>query len=843
MTTFNSSDLHQEIDQNIPQWKRELLVRRRALGRTLHVGNSSVKLTCPAVVALVRQPEDLDSIDNVEESISSTGKESTFCLLNHSNTELPADFHPSLDTSSVVAVPVGNMRLLDSCSDVNSPLINGIDVQNKQSEVVSDDMCANYNLIMGEDKIVTHKKKGASSRSKFDCNNCSVNRQQNVLNNVIDQVVSNHATNGTSGKGDDYLSDSSEELQYGPGIVSKLKTKYLSMTLRGQKRSSRPSIINNLRRATSLENMLDADGNLNKDMPYNHVKDVYVKTDTKNMNNQPVYIGKTLVLNSHCRMKYLKNRSQDTMKRARSMDALLKSEIQQTSKTPNLLSKSHNLNSESSIKHGKPIASIVNENLVIVENVQLGRPEVDNNSGSMIGSESGVSSKKSLFQYKRSTSVSADGELPPPDLVKQTLKIFETSPKKKAKPQVQSNLSKLVSGFPKSSLSSTNHQIPSTSADRYSDKRKLGSSKPILSPKPVLSPEKLKQSRPRSRILFPKACQDSTKNCVSSLNPVSKYQPSSIATKILEKPIIKHEIIESVTHHHLLDHNISNEPNVCITSVQKTNPVVPVYNSCMNVSPVSSITNSRIGSDHNASHNSDVKANSSTKQDDFEDEVDNNECSKPVPESALENIRRGGMSVQFCFRNDNPQNSVAKSHLPIPKTSPQALNTSLVNHKVDKSLPVANVSPIRTTMTPHIGTKQVGIIRPLVSTKTQPLIAPVLTDKEIEKNLINRVKSIEQPISKVVVSIKSLPDNIVLGSVASDLVANTNHSLPQVCANSKTKTQGLWDEKLWHQTQNTIVFNFSDRKEVPDYIENDGLILTGKRDQPMVSYNFVYLFI
>lgn len=824
MTTFNTADLHQmEIDQSIPQWKRELLVRRRALGRTLHVGNSSVKLTCPAVVALVRQPEGLDGIDNVEELPSSTGRESTLCLLNQSCSQLPAEFHPSLESFSV-DIPVSNMRLLDSCSDVTSPLINGIDVQNKQSEVVSEDLCANYNLIMGQDKIVTHKKKSATSRSKFDCSNCSVNRQQNVMNNVIDQVASNNGTNGISGKGEDYLSDSSEELQYGPGIVSKLKTKYLSMTLRGQKRNSRPSI-NNLRRATSLENMLDADGNLNKDMPITPVKDIYVKTDTKNMNNQPICVGKTLVLNSHCRMKYLKNRSLDTMKRARSMDALLKSEIQHTSKTLGPFSKSNNLNNEPTTIHGKPIASIVNENVVIVENVRLGIS--DNNVGPKIGLESGVSSKQSLFQFKRSSSVTADGELPPPDLVKQTLKIFETSPKRRTKPQVQSNLSKLVSGF-NNSTSSSNSQIPSTS-NRSSDKRKLSSNKPTLSPKPVMSPEKFKPSR--SRILSPKAFQGSTNNCVSSFSPVSTNQPFSIVTNTLDKPIIKHEIIESMTNNQLSNYNVSNGPNVGLASLQKNNPVAPV-NSCEKVS-VPSITGSHICSDKNDSYHSEVKANSTIQSDDFE-EVDSNDCSKPVPESALENIRRGGMSVQFCFKNDNSQNSLAaKSHL--PRSSPQALNTSLVNQKLEKSPPIANVAPIRTSILPHIGTKQVGIIRPLVSTKPQPLIAPVLTEKEIEKNLINRVKSIEQPISKVVVSIKSLPDDVVLGSVASDLVANKNLSLPHVCANSEAKTQGLWDEKLWHQAQNTVVFNFSDRKEVPDYIENDGLILKGKRDHPMVS--------
>ncbi|CAG9818446.1 unnamed protein product [Phaedon cochleariae] len=48
----------------------------------------------------------------------------------------------------------------------------------------------------------------------------------------------------------------SEDLHYGPGIVKKLKNKYLSLALR--EAVTRPSILQ-LRKATSLENLLDED--------------------------------------------------------------------------------------------------------------------------------------------------------------------------------------------------------------------------------------------------------------------------------------------------------------------------------------------------------------------------------------------------------------------------------------------------------------------------------------------------------------------------------------------------------------------------------------------------------
>ncbi|XP_011692799.1 PREDICTED: uncharacterized protein LOC105452939 [Wasmannia auropunctata] len=112
--------------------------------------------------------------------------------------------------------------------------------------------------------------------------------------------------------------------------------------------------------------------------------------------------------------------------------------------------------------------------------------------------------------------------------------------------------------------------------------------------------------------------------------------------------------------------------------------------------------------------------------------------------------------------------------------------------------------------------KQIGIIRPLVSTKTQHP-QQNLSNRELEKNLINRVKSIEQP-TKVVVSLKS-----------------ADEIQPVKKTNTGGGGGGLWDTKPWNQQNNTMVFNFSNRKDVPDYIENDGLIIRRKRDKPKVG--------
>ena len=52
-------------------------------------------------------------------------------------------------------------------------------------------------------------------------------------------------------------SDSSEEIHYGPGFVSRLKSRYMSVALRGSARGS----LGALRRSASLEDFLDIDRN------------------------------------------------------------------------------------------------------------------------------------------------------------------------------------------------------------------------------------------------------------------------------------------------------------------------------------------------------------------------------------------------------------------------------------------------------------------------------------------------------------------------------------------------------------------------------------------------------
>lgn len=141
--------------------------------------------------------------------------------------------------------------------------------QQQPCSVVVGTVCSNMRLFKCEATIMTNFKKNPQinrCRSKFK-----------TKPQIITEI-----TNGL-----DYHSDSSEEFKYGPGIVNKLKSKYMSMTVREQK--PRPP----LRRSTSMDNIVE---DKHQDVPKHY--------------SQPDVI---------CMVSNVKS---ETMKRARSMEML-----------------------------------------------------------------------------------------------------------------------------------------------------------------------------------------------------------------------------------------------------------------------------------------------------------------------------------------------------------------------------------------------------------------------------------------------------------------------------------------------------------------------------------------
>ena len=91
--------------------------------------------------------------------------------------------------------------------------------------------------------------------------------------------------------------------------------------------------------------------------------------------------------------------------------------------------------------------------------------------------------------------------------------------------------------------------------------------------------------------------------------------------------------------------------------------------------------------------------------------------------------------------------------------------------------------------------------------------------------------------------IKSSPVNASAGSAANTTGSSTGFS--DVDTVISATNSPLWAMRKRRQTppaapaeNTTMVFNFSNRKEVPDYIDNDGVIFRRKRELPKVSPHF-----
>lgn len=738
--------------------------------------------------------------------------------------------------------------------------------------------------------------------------------------------------------GDECESDSSEELQYGPGIVNRLKSKYLNLTLR-ETNKSRVSV-QRFRRAASLEDLLDCEEETGEKTARKYAK-----------RNSPGVAPKSDRYRNA-------SRGNESMKRARSVETLMRYNA------PPVQEEIIQVNRLVSLRQ-EP----VNDHIVLIDRttVKIESRLVDTDR------------PKAVNKPKRIKPLLAETERPPPDLVKTTMRIFEGSVKKfKPKGEVAVKVATFKTINDSYKAQTLKKVVP----------------KPPIQPKPFVngnskgpaSPKKISVPQiPMAELIEkPEVLEEYRNDCVvtepivqSVSSVVSKFQqiekshspsPSPEPTYKFkfspapspEPPVAKlKSSIESLA---------KSPPVTPIPSPRITSPALPSPGSPkrdlarQNSSPVqqspspsrellrqasapevtakdSSPSDDRdsreqlVVAEEPRRDNDEVgdrteivreerktvvdeeqRASSIVDESTISGENETVDGSRTITKLALDNISKAGSTVQFNF-GDKP--SIGKSYLPgggatvagaqngrkieaaqttngvkeskssSDKKSPSALTSdngtgsissmetsvdadARVNerfesekiidakaaertpspglaHQPEYTKPIGAISSLGlikispTTTAPSYPQsnesktirsqksdvsppqKQIGIIRPLVSTKTQ-IAQQNLSNRELEKNLINRVKSIEQP-TKVVVSLKSAeeiqPVKKTAGSPGS--------------GGGGGGGGGLWDTKPWNQANNTMVFNFSNRKDVPDYIENDGLIIRRKREKPKVS--------
>lgn len=736
MAAVNPQD-NSSLDQSIPKWKRELILRRRALSRTLPAGNASVKLTCPSVVTAVKQADQATPVEDAPGKYQrrvptppAVGKSSL--------EEVKADFLPP-DRGSISSlafaespVVVSNMRLVELHADAGNDLMNGVGM-GSNAVAVNSVKCWDR---MGEEKLNKHR---ASNKT---------------MNNSVVLSENNCA--------EDSDSDSSEELQYGPGIVNRLKDKYMSMTLReSQSRVTRTSF-SSMRRAASLENMIDSDDRDIEKQPTKtqprYTKKSDAPTDSSNKHSAP----------QHHRYRGI-TRGNDSMKRARSVETLLRYDNRTVTTgrpsardAPSFDRVYKKQQTADSRKSAQLVKSLCKEDIVIVEN----KSKTDSSSVS----EDKHVSKGSASPKVRSPSVASETESLPSDLVKQALKIFERRPDSEtiAGKSLASNSAK----------ASTNVSTSGSFAGAVS--------KPVLSPKP--SPDKISHVSPAR----PSSPRKTPGNMEQALPPFSQKRGSTPETP--PSPCRSPS-------------NLTAQ----LGRLQSPSPTTEIYKLfSMNDSDLES-------SDASLSASGESKLDISSDSASAVEAIDGQ--ARIISPDALENIRKCGMSERYHFVN----NSVAdkpKSHLPgvqlavIPKTK------APVKAPV-KSEPssLQKVSPgVKSADSPQVQVKQVGIIKPMVTSKFTSNSFP--NNREKEKNFKNREKSAEQNV----IPINKHSDASARSSdTGKSQVENSASDIFPSRILRETKGPGLWDKK---PASNELTYNFVNSKtSIPDYIPNDGLIL------------------
>lgn len=511
--------------------------------------------------------------------------------------------------------------------------------------------------------------------------------------------------------------DDDEELCYGPGIVKRLKSRYLSLALRDAPRR-RPSL---LRRAASLEHLLDE-----RPPPVPRARAP-----------RPASLATAAALAPH------PPPARESVKRARSVDALSRLDSREDVASPS--------------PEPAPLAP---------------RPPAP----------------RTARPPRRPQPLLRETERPPPDVVRSTLRKFESAPSRRPAPAAR--VSAVLRGL--EPCRSTTPECPEPEAEPRSPSPlalveprspPLPAATETPPPSPTETPPPIPTTLPSPPVTD---LPPSTPPPVSELEPpfpprtpapttapVEKFQPKKIVLtpKIVQTP------------------NAVPIPKVQIrTRTEVTTP------------PTESI-----------------------------DEVEGCAASaeaRRVSRASLEEIARAGSSVRYAFSSPR-----AASHLP----------------------PLAATNPVL---------RRVGVIRPMPTARTAPSIPPPRLAATEQEATPARLERHSTP-SALVEPIPRVPEPTHAESPERALLVN-GHSTPEPNSRSRIGAAGIeraWsgsavkkvepprpsplretpDQKpSWLRSAGTrprappaaatsVVFNFSNRKEVPDYIENDGIILRASR--------------
>ncbi|XP_041450410.1 uncharacterized protein LOC111069328 [Drosophila obscura] len=671
------------------------------------------------------------------------------------------------------------------------------------------------------------------------------------------------------------LVDTGEDLSYGPGIVSKLRCRYLSLALRESHQQSQKQ---RLQRSTSLNTLLDRDDD-EEEMNANAGLEV-VSTRAKStpppiLGAKPTMLGGGYIKGAQApvqrpvslgtngttptlsalstedptkptnggggggggvtRSRHFK-RGNEVMKRARSVEALLCEKSPWNTQRASYQTTSMAMpTAPQAVSPGAASPTCV----TIEDKIHNARERLHSGTDTA--------------PPKRLTSIIDDTERPPPDLVKQTLKMFEASANRRPRATHRSNgvggVASKVASY-KSILKEQRSPAPSVASTPPSlSRREPGQSVGFAASTP--------KQVTRSALI-----SDSSSS--STPHPHPDIIPRQLASAV-DSPVTALSLMMGRINLQDADDEAAtaaasavNESLVSEARAATASGTGTVAAAAVAASSSSSTTNNEANSEYENENNArhDVGNDGdddNTTNDNNRNDSDNNghdgdnmgaagDKPKPPTSTATTTTTTTAAAAVATAAGGAQRSFVAtieSAHVP---SGSNIARKQLNNSETGSGLGLGSGSGsgiAGTTTT----TKQIGVIRPLFNSSGS---TQQLTSREIEKNRINEMKKSSalandgssgagSPITSLDTVINTIRD----GSETDAATASPLWTLRKLRhghaagSNSGHHAAGTAATSS-HSTENTsMVFNFSkSSKEVPDYIESDVVIYRRKRELP-----------
>ncbi|KAL7036842.1 hypothetical protein ACKWTF_008951 [Chironomus riparius] len=750
----------------------------------------------------------------------------------------------------------------------NSPTKSKLLVANVQQNSTHEKVVVNNsNSCNNASRLKSNQQLQSFNKKSFDKDSNSNSAVSSAHNNKIeDNWVSHHrAHNKMVAKQEIEIepnvhAENDEDFKYGPGFVSKLKCKYLSLTLRQTSANKqRPSILD-LRRSTSLNNLLDEDENEDDDVEQlDEVTDIKLHDkncisndkvyheNLKNNNRNGIDSHKTMtnsypIPDAPQHQHIRSSRSIDknlNLKRARSVEAILRYDHS---------SWERDMQKDQLIHHRQ-------------QQQQFHRHSVDSDNSDVKVKSHDVTIEDKIHNArersynlppKRLTSLIDDGERPPAGICKQTMRIFEASAHKKrnsASRPIGQEIANKMAMF------------------KCQEKPAISAKKPNIvprtsSPKPINHFNQVSNNTSSSSI--------NSNNCNNSNNHNNAMNNSEKYAKFAKEKTVLPKLDINIIKNNL--ETKSSSPHSGSWSPADNKEAYRMRNDYSPVNSDSSISSSsNIMSPYRNSMSPPFVNEGSYKK-----ISGSNDPTSPIMSSLSNKLSNLHMDVTTStpksFKNNNLLKTIDDSDIDVNVDKVDTISDNKIKNNVIVELKgselksvnddISSVSLISKVITNNNNNLS-GVTSTTAPTKVNyeknitANASEVVNNgelKTVKENFVVITKPTTKPPppppqvparninNNTTVMTKSRDNNLIINNNSDKSSLNSDSessSSSSSSSNSNTQSTTKWavKKKSWSsqgddQSSNSIVFNFSDRKDVPDYIEHDGLILRRKRELP-----------